>query len=100
VNLERGVLVVDQSVSNVNGHLTLGPTKTGQGRAVSIPNPMTQDLANHPGRRVGPAPDALVFTSEAGGLVGHANWYRRYSRPAVKRAELPEGLRYHDLRHT
>jgi site-specific recombinase XerD len=42
----------------------------------------------------------VVFTFEAGGLVSHANWYRSHCRPAVKRAGLPDDVRYHDLRHT
>jgi len=100
VDLERNVLIVAGSVSDVEGRLTLGPTKTGRVRAVPIPEPLVKSLADHLERWVGPEPDALVFTSEAGGLVSHANWRRRHFRPAVRRAGLPESLRYHDLRHT
>jgi len=100
VDLERRVLVVDRSVSDVKGHLVIGPTKTGHTRAVPIPESLLTDLREHLARRVEPEPDALVFTSETGGLVSHANWYRRHFRPAVKRAGLPEGIRFHDLRHT
>jgi len=100
VDLERRVLIVDHSVSDVNGHLVIGPTKTGQTRAVPVPESLIADLRDHLTRRVEPEPDALVFTSEAGGLVSHSNWYRNYFRPAVKRAGLPEGVRFHDLRHT
>jgi len=100
VDLERRVLIVDRSVSDVAGRLALGPTKTGRARAVPIPESLVADLTEHLDSRVGPAPDALVFTSEAGGLVSHANWYRFHFRPAVKRAGIREGLRYLDLRHT
>jgi len=100
VDLERRVLIVDRSVSDVNGHLVMGPTKTGHTRAVPIPESLLTDLREHLARRVESEPDALVFTSEAGGLVSHANWYRRRFRPAVKQAGLSEGLRFHDLRHT
>jgi integrase len=64
--------------------------------------PPTQDQQRHLVARVEPAQDAVVFTFEAGGLVSHANWYRYRShcRPAVKRAGLPDDVRYHDLRHT
>jgi len=58
------------------------------------------DLRDHLANRVKSTPEALVFTSEVGGLVSHANWYRHYFRPAVKRAGLPDGIRFHDLRHT
>jgi integrase len=62
--------------------------------------PPTQDQQRHLVARVEPAQDAVVFTFEAGGLVSHANWYRSHCRPAVKRAGLPDDVRYHDLRHT
>jgi integrase len=100
IDLERRVLVIDRSVSDVGGHLVIGPTKTGHTRAVPIPESLLTDLREHLARRVTPEPDALVFTSETGGLVSHAYWYRNYFRPAVKRAGLPEGVRFHDLRHT
>jgi len=100
IDLERRAVIVDHSVSDVNGHLVIGPTKTGQTRAVPIPESLIADLRDHLARRVEPEPDALVFTSEAGGLVSHSNWYRNYFRPAVKRAGLPENVRFHDLRHT
>jgi integrase len=100
VDLERRVLIVDRSVSDVAGRLTLGSTKTGRSRAVPIPDTLVPDLLDLLARRVGSEPASLLFTSEAGGLVSHANWYKSHFRPAVKRAGLPEGLRYHDLRHT
>jgi len=100
VNLERRVLIVDHSVSDVNGYLVIGPTKTGHTRAVPIPESLVSGLQEHLTKRVKPESDALVFTSETGGLVSHVNWYRRHFRPAVKRAGLPEGVRFHDLRHT
>jgi hypothetical protein len=100
VDLARGVLIVDRSVSDVAGQLMLGPTKTGRVRAVPIPDTLVPDLLDPLARRVGSEPASLPFTSEAGGLVSHAYWYKSHFRPAVKRAGLPEGLRYHDLRHT
>jgi len=100
VDLERRVLIVDRSVSDVGGHLVMGSTKTERARAVPIPESLIADLSDHLARRVEPGPDALVFTSEAGGLVSHSNWYRNYFRPAVKRAGLSEGVRFHDLRHS
>jgi integrase len=100
VDLERRVLIVDRSVSDVAGQLAVGPTKTGRSRAVPIPEVLVPDLLDHLTRRTGLEPGALLFTSEAGGFVSHALWYRRHFKPAVSRAGLPDGLRYHDLRHT
>jgi len=41
-----------------------------------------------------------LFTSAMGDPVRHRNFMRRNYKPAVMAAELPEGLRFHDLRHT
>jgi len=35
-----------------------------------------------------------------GGPLRHSNWYPRHFKPAVVRAGLPNGTRFHDLRHT
>jgi integrase len=45
-------------------------------------------------------PDSLVFSAPQGGPLRHKNFYRRFFKPAVAAAELPAGLRFHDLRHT
>jgi integrase len=100
VDLERKVLVVDRSVSEVGGKLHLGSTKTARSRSVPVIESVMADLRDHLDHRVGPNPDALLFISEAGGPVSHSNWYRRHFKPALARAGLPEDTRYHDLRHT
>jgi len=43
--------------------------------------------------------DALVFSSEVGSPLTPQNLTRRYFKPALKVAGLPE-IRFHDLRHT
>jgi integrase len=67
-------------------------------------------LADHIERY--PSPDGFVFTAREGGPIRHRNLYRRHFRPAVLAARttalerdrvdaaIPEGLRFHDLRHT
>jgi integrase len=48
-----------------------------------------------------PASTATTSSSTAdGGPLRHSNWYPRHFKPAVRRADLPEGTRFHDLRHT
>ena len=42
---------------------------------------------------------ALVFSSAEGQPL-RRNFYRRHFKPAVRNADLPEALRFHDLRHT
>ncbi|MGH9194284.1 MAG: tyrosine-type recombinase/integrase [Acidimicrobiia bacterium] len=43
---------------------------------------------------------SFVFTDVAGGVLRGARFRRRYWKPAVEKAGLPSGLRFHDLRHT
>jgi integrase len=43
---------------------------------------------------------SFVFTDVDGGVLRGARFRRRYWKPAVLRAGLPSGLRFHDLRHT
>jgi integrase len=80
----------------VNGHLKEGPTKTGATRTVALPTflrqMLSEHLANYPSK-------GYVFTSPKGYPL-RKNFYRREFLPAVRKARLPKGLRFHDLRHT
>ena len=102
LDLLRGRVLVEQSVSEVVGHgLIYGPTKTYQKRVVSLPTFLRTPLASYVGPRAG-QPDALVFVGASGGPLRHGNFYGRRFKPAVRLA-LPDrlhGLRFHDLRHT
>ena len=42
----------------------------------------------------------FVWQSPQGGPFRYSNWFKRHFKPAVVRAGLPEGTRFHDLRHT
>jgi hypothetical protein len=45
--------------------------------------------------------DALVFVGEKGAILKRGNWRRSVKWPeSVKKAGLPVGFRFHDLRHT
>ncbi len=112
VDLLRGRLSVEEALKDLTGArlpegertLIFGPTKTHARRAITLPKFLRDQLAEHlaapsPG---GTGPDALVFTMPSGAPIRHANFYRRYFKPAV-RAALPQplhGIRFHDLRHT
>ena len=87
-----------ESLSEVGGRLETGPTKTGARRTVTLPRFLAEMLGEHLARY--PSPDRYVFIAAEGGPVRHRNFYRQHFRPAVSRAGLPEGLRFHDLRHT
>lgn len=88
------------------GGLVFGPTKTHSQRAVSLPKFLREILDEHLSSPLlssgsAPSPEDLVFPSATGLPMRHKLFYRRHSKPAVRRA-LPgkAGLRFHDLRHT
>jgi integrase len=96
VDLLKGSIRVIEAATEVSGHLIEGPTKTGTARAISLPRFLCQMLVDHLAQY--PSKGHL-FTS----LEGHPlrrNFYRRHFVPAVKTAGLPDGVRFHDLRHT
>lgn len=95
---------VSRSVADVGGKLVAGTTKSDRTRVVGVPATLRDDLRLHLTlvHPTGFQADAPLFPGAQGGLHRHANFYRRFFRPAVK-AALPEelqGLRFHDLRHT
>ena len=47
LNLLRGQVEVVEALTEVNGHLAIGPTKTGARRAVSLPRFLVEILAAH-----------------------------------------------------
>jgi integrase len=97
VNLLRGNIDIVEASTEVNGHLHVGPTKTGARRAVSLPRFLGEMLSAHLERY--PPVDGFLFTS-AEGCPLRRNFYRRDFKPCVRAAGLPEDLRFHDLRHT
>ncbi len=90
----------DQSVTEVHGHgMVFGPTKTYERRT----SPLMPSSREEPGALLATrptGPDTLVFTSPDGGPLRHRNFYDRHFKPAVREANLPASMRFHDLRHT
>ena len=97
LDLLRGTIEVTEALTEVNGHVRNGPTKTGKSRTLSIPRFLVNLLAEH--LATFPSAGGYVFSS-AEGTPLRRNFYRRHYKPAVKRAGLPDTLRFHDLRHT
>lgn len=95
--LRRRISVIE-SHSEVRGRLETKTTKSRRRRDVPIPAALVDEIARHVRRF--PSADGFVFTAAEGGPVRHHNFYVRHYRPAVIAAELPEGLRFHDLRHS
>jgi integrase len=99
IDLLGGSVEVTEDVGEVAGHgLVFGPTKTYARRRVPLPRFLADELAGYQ-----PHPydaEALVFTGPDGGPLRHRNFYGCHFRPAIAQAGLPDGLRFHDLRHT
>jgi integrase len=99
LDLAAGMVEVAEVVTEMHGHLYLGPPKTTAGRRrVGLPRVVVEALQDHlAGRSV--EPDGFVFARSNGGPLRTANFRTRVWRPATRAAGL-EGLRIHDLRHT
>lgn len=99
LDLGRGVVEVAESLADVAGTLHFGSTKTYARRHVPLPDFLVAEMVEFLAGR-SDDPDELVFRSPLGGPLRHGNFYRRFYRPAVTAAGLPETVRFHDLRHT
>lgn len=98
LDLLKGRVEVAETLTDVDGTLvSSGTTKTSKVRTVPIPRFIAEELAP---LVAGKSPEDYVFTSPDGGPLRHSNFYRRHFRPAVARAGLPDGVRFHDARHT
>lgn len=100
VNLLRRRVEVAESLSDVDGHLIFGPTKTHQSRQVAIPRKLAETLRSHLETYVEKDRNALVFTSPEGAPMRLPNFRRRVWWPALDAAGLSRAVRIHDLRHT
>lgn len=99
LDLLRRSVDVRESLADVKGKLVFGPTKTYANRTVRLPGFLAEELATHLAGRQHHS-DHLVFTGPTGAPLRHNLFYMRHFKPAVVRAGLPQGLRFHDLRHT
>ena len=100
VNVLRRRLEVAESLSDVDGHLHFGPTKTHQARQVALPRKLNESLRTHLERFVEKDREALVFTSPEGDPMRLPNFRRRVWWPALDEARISRAVRIHDLRHT
>jgi integrase len=98
LNLLAGTVEVVESLTEVGGRLSVGPTKTGRRRVVPLPRFLCELLGEHVGRY--PSEAGFVFTAAEGGPIRHRNFMARHYKPAVVAAGLPTDVRFHDLRHT
>ena len=98
VDLTRRRLEVVEALSEVNGRLIVGPTKTRTRRTVSLPAFLVEMIEEHINRFS--SSKGYLFTAPEGGPIRHRNYMTRHFYPAVETAGLPKSLRFHDLRHS
>ena len=99
-DLLRSQLHIREAVSEVNGQMHFGETKTGKARTVVVPGFLRDRLAAHMATQGSGDPEAFLFADSKGGPLRNSNWRIRVWKPACKASGMPEGLRIHDLRHT
>lgn len=90
---------VREAVTDVGSVPTWGTPKSHQVRTVYLPPSVAAVLQNHLDA-LPEDPDGLVFTSPKGKMLDPNNFRNGPFQRWKKKAELPEGLRPHDLRHT
>lgn len=96
VDLLRSRLIVRRSMSEVNGRLVEGTTKSHATRTVPVPKFLREELEALLGSK---QPDDFLFTAPHGGALRNSNFRRTVFDPAVEAARMAP-LKPHDLRHT
>jgi integrase len=91
-------LVIAESLAEVGGQLTFGPTKTHAQRSVPPPRSIAERLADHLDT-IPADQDALPFTSPRGSPNRYSNFRTEVWRPALERLKL-QAVGLHVLRHS
>lgn len=99
VDLDSGLLIVEQQYQEVGDYQGFKAPKYGSSRVIPLPSVARSILATHMARFTGPAADALVFTGAKGGPITqqviYAPW--KAARQAVSGCT---DVVFHTLRHT
>ncbi len=98
VDFLRRRLTVDRQLVLVGAQPEIGPPKTQASyRTVPVPDVVLTALSEHLAT-IGAGEDGPIFTNDRGGPIRRTRFSEVW-RPAVARAGLPTGTRFHDLRH-
>lgn len=99
LNQLQATLQVKETLSEVKGKLSFGEPKTKQSiRTIKLPKFLVDALDDH--FQVFPPRGELVFSNPDGSPLRRSNFARRIWKPAVRTANLDEGLTFHGLRHS
>jgi integrase len=88
-----------ESLAEIGGQLTFGPTKTHAARKIPLPPSMLAMLTEHIDERTGHSPDALLFTSARGFPIRYSRFRPTVWVPTLKTLALPV-VGMHALRHS
>lgn len=90
VNLPRGRVTVAETLTEISGHVTLGPPKTGNDRrTVPLPRSVVTELEAHLTDYTANQHDSFVFTCPEGARCDAACSGRGCGSPAVKACRPP-----------
>ncbi|MFD1832667.1 tyrosine-type recombinase/integrase [Streptomyces desertarenae] len=101
VDLEAGTLRIRQAAPELtSGRRATGDPKSAAGkRTLILPGFLHKDLRRHIEWFAQKEPDGLLFVGPQGGLFRRSTFGRTWCR-ARTAVGMPEGFRFHDLRHT
>jgi integrase len=100
VDLDEGTVRVRRSASEVDGQVVMGPPKSEAGkRTVAIPASILPALRVHLNSYAEAGPRGRVFVGAKGATMRRGNFQPMWAK-ALKKAGLPRGFHFHDLRHT
>jgi integrase len=105
VDLDGGFLEVRGSLVEDGRNLTLDRTKSEAGvRVVGVPAVLVPELRRHLDEYAEAGPNGRVFVGPKGATPRRSNFNRAWSaalaRAEAKGTAMPQGLHFHDLRHT
>lgn len=96
VDRVRRRLMIEASVTEVNGIMEWTEPKDHQRRSVPYPAFLDEEIR---ARTIGKLPEDLLFTAPMGGVLRYGNARRNWFDPAAKQAGLGT-VTPHELRHT
>jgi len=96
IDLNSGRVVVEKSISEVDGYFHEKSTKSGQSRVVAIPRYLNPYLEKQIQNK---EQTEYLFSNGLGKPMSLSNFTQRVFKPAIKIAGIPP-ITPHDLRHT
>jgi len=96
IDFERKFLSVRYTLMDSPNGLVLGPPKTDASiRRIDLPQLAVTALREH----IGDNRRGFAFAAENGAPIRKSNFIRRYFKPLIEKAGVPE-VTFHELRHT